>query len=149
MPRSYISLYYHLVFGTKYREPLIDESIESTLFAVIGSIIRKNDGKLIAAGGMPDHVHLLVSLSQKRAVMDVLRSVKAKSSRWMHLSAGVPEFRWQDGYGAFTVSRSGVDRVKRYIDHQKEHHRKEGYEEELIRFLERHGMPYVRRELFL
>ena len=147
MPRSYTSLYYHLVFGTKRRYPLIREEDEPMLYGYIGGILRNLEGKLLAGGGTCDHVHLLVSLSQKHALMDVVRTIKANSSRWFHQTIGRPGFRWQNGYGAFSVSKSGVEPVKQYIARQKIHHRVESYELELVRFFEKHGIPYDVRDI--
>ena len=147
MPRSYISLNYHLVFGTKRRFPMIREEVESDLYSYIGGTLRHLEGKLLAAGGTPDHIHLLVSLSQKHALMDVVRIIKANSSRWLHGSVGQLGFRWQNGYGAFSVSKSGIEPVTRYIARQKIHHQTESFEEELIRFFEKYGIPYDIRDL--
>jgi putative transposase len=86
------------------------------LFEYVGGTLRSMNGILLAAGGMPDHVHLLVGMSQEQAVADVLREIKAGSSKWIHDTfRQLRQFAWQAGYGAFTVSHSGEDEVKAYI----------------------------------
>ena len=84
MPSSYLSLHYHLVFSTKHREPTIADAVAPRLYDYLGGIIRKSGRQLLVAGGMPDHVHLLVRLGATRAVADVLRDLKAGSSGWVH-----------------------------------------------------------------
>ena len=149
MPQSFISLPVHMVFSTKNRQPLISDELRTRLVEYMGGTFRAHDCALLAAGGMPDHVHLLVSLSKQTAVSDILREVKASSSKWMHDT--FPEqagFAWQSGYGAFGVSHSNLPAVKRYIAHQAEHHRRQSFQEEFIAFLKRHEIPYDERYLW-
>jgi putative transposase len=146
MPSSHLSLHYHLIFSTKHREPLIAPALAVRLYDDIGGIVRGAEGVLLAAGGMPDHVHLLVGLGATRALADVLRDVKAGSSKWIHDT--FPEssgFRWQTGYGAFVVSHSLLDVVREYIRNQEEHHRSRTFQEEYILFLRRHRIDYDER----
>ena len=149
MPASFTSLHYHIIFGTKERRSLLTSAVQARLYDYIGGIIAQEGGQLLAAGGMPDHVHLLAILPPTRAVSDVMRVVKTNSSKWLHET--FPEMRafgWQDGYGAFAVSRSAVEEVKRYIAIQEEHHRKLTFEEEFVAFLKRHGIEYDERYLW-
>lgn len=95
-----------------------------------------------AIGGVADHVHLLIGLRATACLADVVRDVKAVSSRWVHESKGVSAFAWQEGYGAFTVSPSQREAVREYIAKQDEHHRKRSFQEEYIEFLERSGVEY-------
>jgi REP element-mobilizing transposase RayT len=98
---------------------------------------------------MPDHVHLLVSVSKERALSDLLRTLKANSSRWIHET--YPDrrgFAWQAGYGAFSVSNSGLDPVRGYIASQAEHHRRHTFQEEFVLFLQRHGIAFDERYLW-
>jgi REP element-mobilizing transposase RayT len=146
MPQSYVSLHCHLVFSTKNREPLIRTDWAPRLYQYIGGIVRGQGGCLIAAGGMADHVHLLASLGKTNAVADLVRDVKSNSSRWVHETlANLRGFAWQTGYGAFAVSYSKIDEVKRYIAGQEEHHRVRSFKEEFVAFLERHGIEYDER----
>jgi REP element-mobilizing transposase RayT len=104
---------------------------------------------LVAAGRMPDHVHLLVSLCRQISIADTLRIVKSSSSRWVHETfPPLSGFTWQAGYGAFAVSYSHLDRVKEYLSRQAEHHRRISFQEEFIAFLQRHGIEYDERYLW-
>ena len=149
MPSSYTCLRYHLIWSTKHRQPLISEDIRDRLFQYIGGIIRDDGGKLLAAGGMPDHVHLLADIGKHQSVVDAVRDIKANSSGWIHKT--FPQFQsfaWQTGYGAFTVSYSSVEAVKNYIANQAEHHRQRTFQEEFVEFLQRHGIEYDDRYLW-
>lgn len=115
----------------------------------LGGITRDLPGRLLAAGGMPDHVHLLVGLHPSIAVADALRQIKTGSSKWIHETlADQRGFGWQDGYGAFAVSLSQMDAVRQYIARQEDHHRRQTFEAEFIEFLERHGISYDPRYLW-
>jgi REP element-mobilizing transposase RayT len=138
---------YHLVFSTKNREPLIDDAWRPELHAYIGGSVRNRKGELLAAGGIPDHIHLLTRVPADRTVSDFVRDVKALSSGWRH-DLGDAGFGWQNGYGAFTVSASMVDSVTGYIARQPEHHRTQTFREEFVEFLRRHGVEYDDRYLW-
>ena len=149
MPQSFSCCYYHLIFSTKGRAPLILKEIQSRLFDYIGGILRSKGCALIAAGGMPDHVHLLVSLDRKTSVSEAMRLVKTNSSRWLHETFPVLSgFAWQVGYGAFSVSASNLESVEAYLAKQAEHHRKTTFQEEFVAFLERHKLTYDERYLW-
>ncbi|MCU0963238.1 MAG: IS200/IS605 family transposase [Pirellulaceae bacterium] len=149
MPQSYVSLPVHMVFSTKHRQPLITDDIRTRLFEYLGGTFRAHGCALLAAGGMPDHVHLLVSLSKQTAVSDILREVKASSSKWIHDTfPGQSGFAWQSGYGAFAVSHSNLPAVRRYIANQAEHHRQRSFQEEFIALLQRHEISYDERYLW-
>ena len=149
MPQSFTSLHVHLAFSTKDRAPLIGTGLAPRLYSYIGGILRAEGAALVAAGGMPDHVHLLVSMSKQMSVSDTLRLVKANSSKWMHET--FPEqrdFAWQAGYGAFAVSFSQIDTIKRYLANQAEHHRTRSFQEEFIALLERHHIEFDQRYIW-
>ncbi len=149
MPQSFTSLHHHLVFSTKNRESLITDEVQPRLYEYIGGILRAHGCALLAAGGMPDHVHLLVSLDKQLSIAETLRIVKANSSFWVHENFPVLlAFAWQAGYGAFAVSYSNLDRVKGYIGRQAEHHRRVSFQEEFLAFLKRHGIEYDERYLW-
>jgi len=140
---SYINLNYHLVFSTKQRQPFITNEMMSRLAPYIGGIIRQMDGQLIIANGPEDHLHIAAILNQKRALMDVLQDIKGGSSEWIHETfPEMREFTWQEGYAAFSVSHSVMPKVVEYIRGQAEHHKKMTFQEELIEFLNRHGVKY-------
>jgi REP element-mobilizing transposase RayT len=138
MPQSYTCLHYHLIFSTKHRAPLITPDLQPRTYDYLGGLVRAEDGVLLAAGGVADHVHLLARLGQSRPLADVMRVVKTNSSRWAHGLAPVADFAWQTGYAAFTVSRSHLGAVERSIRGQEEHHRRVSFQDELRAFLRRH-----------
>ena len=149
MPQSFACLHYHLIFSTKGRVPLLLGDLPDRLYAYVGGILRNENGSLLAAGGMPDHVHLLVSLSRESSVSDVLRQVKSSSSRWIHETIpGLRGFAWQAGYAAFAVSYSHVGTVKQYIGTQADHHRTVTFQEEYLEFLRRHDLEFEERHLW-
>ena len=144
MARSYILNYLHCVFSTKQRTQLIRDP--ESLWAYIRGIARNREFDLLAIGGTENHVHVLLALPGSRNLSDVMRDIKANSSRHMR-ELGV-RFARQDGYAAVSVSPSQIHVVKRYIAIQKEHHRKRGFEEELVMLLERAGVRFDRSEVF-
>ena len=147
MPGSYTALHYHLVWSTKERRPQITADISERLYAFIGGIIRDEKGTLLAVGGTPDHIHLLVRWRPDGSLSNLLRDIKTRSSRWAHEAIERSEFRWQDGYSGFTVSRSALDDVRSYIERQEEHHRHRSFEEEL-RALRAHGVEFDEKYVF-
>lgn len=149
MPRSYTNLIYHVVFSTKDRRPLIISEREERLYEYIGGIIRGLGGILLAINGIEDHVHLLVKLRPDIAVSDILRDLKANSSGWMHrVFPDTDDFSWQNGYGAFTVSQSQIEKVKAYIARQKVHHKKESFEREFVSMLQKNGIEVEMKYLW-
>ena len=124
MPHTYTSLLVHIIFSTKDRRPYLDAELRPRLFPYMGGILRELGGTPILVNGPDDHVHALTALPPTRSLSDVMRVLKTNSSRWVHEQwPARRDFAWQSGYGAFTVSRSNVDEVERYIAGQEEHHR--------------------------
>ena len=148
MSSTYLSLHYHLIFSTKERRRFIADPWRDRLHAYLGGTVRTLGGVPEAVGGTVYHVHMLVGLRATHCLADVLREVKRSSSQWVHESLGIAEFSWQEGYGAFTVSASGLSAVKRYIQRQEEHHRKKTFQEEYVEFLRRSGVEYDERYLW-
>jgi REP element-mobilizing transposase RayT len=149
MPQSFACLHHHLIFSTRQREPTLDAELLPRLFQYIGGVLRGEGCVLVAAGGMPDHVHLLASLSREISVAEALRRIKANSSKWIHETE--PQrtgFAWQAGYGAFAVSYSHLEQVKAYLARQAEHHRTMTFQEEFRAFLERHQIAFDERYLW-
>ena len=147
MAQTYTKLVYHIVFSTKNREPMIDPEWRDELHAYIGGIIRNRKGDLLRAGGIPDHMHLLVRLAASRSVSDVVRDVKCNSSLWLH-DRGFEAFDWQNGYGAFTLGFESIPIVAHYIDHQIEHHRSESFQIEFLDMLVQNGVEYDEKYLW-
>jgi REP element-mobilizing transposase RayT len=146
MSDSYTNLVYHIVFSTKDRRPLITPEYEVRLYDYLGGTIRKLGGISLELNGTEDHVHVLAKLRPDCALSDVLRDLKANATGWMHdVFPTLKNFSWQRGYGAFTVSQSHVEAVRRYIAQQKEHHRKISFRDEFIQFLRENGIEYDER----
>ena len=145
MSSTHLSLHYHLVFGTKNHEPFITPDWRGRLHAFMGGMVRAQDGVPEIVGGVADHVHLLVGLRATHALADFLRELKAGSSAWVHREIGIKGFEWQEGYGAFTVSASQRETVRRYIQRQEEHHRKRTFHEEYLEMLRRSGVDFDER----
>ena len=149
MSGTHTNLLYHLVFSTKQRMPMISDELAAELHPYLGGIVRGEHGEPLAIGGVSDHVHLLVKLKPTVAVSDFLRQLKANSSRWINEEKWkIHKFGWQDGYGAFTVSRSQVERVTEYIRSQKEHHAMQNFQTEYLDLLVKHEVEYDERYLW-
>ncbi len=148
MPNTYTNLLFHIVYSTKYRKPLIQPSWQDELYGYMGGIIRAEKGVLLVAGGIEDHVHLLAKLPPTIAVSDMLRLIKANSSKWANERSDVSYFEWQAGYGAFSVSESNVPSVRKYIDSQDAHHRKQSFRDEYLALLRRHNIEFEERYVF-
>jgi len=147
MPSTYLSLHYHLVFGTKDRAPLIEASWRNRLHEYLGGTVEGLKGFPEGVGGMADHVHLLVGLKATHCLADFMRELKKASSAWVHEEIGMQRFAWQEGYGAFTVSASARTAVQSYIANQEEHHHKKTFREELVEMLKKAGVEYDPRYL--
>lgn len=146
---AYTNLRVHLIFSTKTRKRLIAEELQHDLYAYIGGILRRRKHVLLAAGGVEDHIHLLVGMHQSQSIADCVRDVKSNSSAWVHENfSKLKTFQWQTKYGAFSVSESSVGAVKAYIAKQKEHHTKLSYQDEFLAMLRRHGIEYDERYVF-
>jgi len=146
---SYVSSHYHCVFSTKDRRPLISNELRERLWPFLGGIARQNQMKAIEVGGMPDHVHILLSLPSTLSIAKALQLIKGGSSKWVHET--FPEHRlfgWQVKYGAFGVSVSQLDRIIQYIKDQEKHHRKMTFQEEFLALLKKHRIEYDERYLW-
>ena len=148
MPSTHLSLHYHIVCSTKERRPFIVPAWRERLHAYLGGIVRNLGGVAEAVGGVDDHVHLLIGLRATHCLADVVGSVKAVSSRWVHDEIGDGLFSWQEGYGGFTVSPPQCVHVRGYIERQEEHHRKQTYQDEYLEFLRLGGVEYDERYLW-
>lgn len=142
MPSTWSQVLLHIIFSTKDRKPLIDAEGADDLYGFIGGIVRDEGGTLLAIGGMSDHVHMLVRWGTDKAIGELVRDVKTRSSRWMRQSRGVKPFAWQVGYGVFSVSQSQAGVVKAYIKNQPKHHAKRSFREELVAMLKAHGVEF-------
>jgi len=149
MAGTYSQILLHVVFSTKLRQPSIAPDLADRLYSYMGGIVRAKKGILYDIGGTDDHVHMYLRWRPDESVSDLLRTVKARSSKWVHDSfPALGAFAWQEGYSAFSVSKSQEQVVKNYIAGQAEHHKKEGFQSELLRLLRAHGIEFDERYVF-
>jgi putative transposase len=149
MPGTYSQILLHIVFSTKHRQPWIAADIAERLHAHMGGIVRAEKGVLYDIGGIEDHVHVYLRWRPDGSVSDLMRTVKARSSKWVHETFPLlSEFAWQEGYSVFTVSKSQEEAVKRYIAGQAEHHKTRDFKAELLALLRGHGIEFDERYVF-
>jgi putative transposase len=141
MARSYVLNFVHCVFSTKGRTQLIRDP--EPLWAYMRGIARNRGFEILAIGGTNNHVHVLISVPANKHIVDVIRDLKANSSRFMKSS--VPGLSWQDGYAAISVSPSQIATVRHYIANQMEHHRERTFDQEFLTLLDKVGVQYDRR----
>ena len=148
MSHTFASLLIHAVFSTKEREKALTPDLRAKVHSYIGGIARENRMKALAIGGTNDHVHVLLSIPTTVAVADAMKAIKAGSSGW--ISRTFPKqrhFSWQEGYGVFSIGVSQVNETVAYIARQEEHHRAKTFKEEIVAFLERHGIEFVDKDV--
>ena len=133
----------HCVFSTKDRRGLITPELKDRLWPYLGGIAREHKMKMLAVGGVEDHLHILLSIPSTLSIAKAIQLLKGNSSKWVHET--FPDhrlFAWQEGYGAFSVGISGVEETIAYIRNQEEHHHSHSFTDELIAFLDKHGIEY-------
>lgn len=149
MANTYTSLYYHIVFSTKLRERWLTDDVAERIWAYMGGIARENKMTALQVGGIEDHVHILLGAPPSIALSKAAQLIKGGSSKWIHDTfPKLRGFAWQDGFGAFTVSKSTVPEVIKYVQDQREHHRTRTFQEEFLMLLQRHGIEYDERYLW-
>lgn len=149
MANTYTALYYHIVFSTKHRYPWLTLEFEQRIWSYIGGIAREHKLWTLQVGGIDDHVHVLLGTPPTMPVSKAAQLIKGGSSKWIHDTfPQLHTFAWQDGYGAFTVSKSSLAAVTTYIQRQREHHRVITFQAELLAFLKQHEVVYDERYLW-
>ena len=149
MPQSLVNNVHHTVFSTKDRMKMVGDEWSQELYRYIGGSLNRIGCRLICAGGISDHVHLLSSIDKKMGVSDFVMKVKSSSSSWIHKNIpGRTKFARQRGYASFSVSESRIEGVTKYIQNQREHHQHRGFQEELKSLLEKHNLKYDERYLW-
>ena len=140
---AYTELIYHIVFSTQGRVPWLKVEQLTECCRYVGGIVRDLKGTLLDANGAEDHLHLVAHVPPTISISDFLRETKAGSSKWIHRTyPAIGDFAWQESHAAFTVSKSALPDVLKYVRNQQEHHRKMSFQEELIALLQRHGVEY-------
>ncbi|MFN1217909.1 IS200/IS605 family transposase [Chryseobacterium kwangjuense] len=143
MPQSLVKNYIHIVFSTKHRENFINEHIEKELFSYIATLCKDLESTALQIGGTDDHIHIFCLLSRKIALMKLVQEIKAHSSKWIKTKGPEYEnFFWQNGYGAFSVSKKEISQVIHYIRNQRFHHQKQNFKDELIEMLTKQDIEY-------
>ncbi len=149
MANTYTALFYHFVFSTKNRVAALRPDIEERVWSYIGGIARNHKMTAIQVGGIEDHIHALVLAPPTIAPFEIAKSLKGESSKWIHETfPDLRAFAWQDGYGAFTVSKPNVPSVVSYIQNQRTHHQTQTFQEEYLEFLKKAGVEYDERYLW-
>jgi REP element-mobilizing transposase RayT len=149
MANTYHQVYLQTVFAVKYREAVIDKSWKPKLSGVIGNLINESGCKTIIVNGVEDHVHCFLGLKPVVSISELMKTVKAKSSKYVNdNNLTKNRFEWQEGYGVFSYSHSHIDKVYKYIANQEEHHRKQTFREEYLEFLDNFKVPYEGRYIF-
>ncbi len=149
MPNTYTQIHLQFVFAVKYRKGLIHSSFKEELYQYISGIIKAHNHKLLAINGMPDHLHILVGMRPSQSVSDLMQDIKANSSKWINEKTFLKvKFEWQEGYGAFSYSKSHVQNVIKYIQNQEKRHQVKTFNEEYLDFLNAFEIDYDERYVF-
>lgn len=148
MANTFSQIYLHFIFSTKNRQPLIGRDIEERVWAYIGGIARTHKFTAKQVGGLENHIHVLTSSPTTLAPSEMAKYLKGDSSFWIRREfPHLKDFAWQDGYGVFSVSKSGLPEVIDYIKNQRVKHEGRTFEEEYKALLERHGVDYDEKYL--
>jgi len=149
MANTYTQIYIQIIFAVRGRENLIPPIHREELHKIINGIVSNRGQKLFAVFAMPDHVHLLVSISPNILISDLVRDIKAGSSKLINDKNWIMgQFNWQEGYGAFSYSKSSVDQVVKYILNQEYHHQNKSFREEYLEFLRKFEVDYDEKYVF-
>ena len=149
MAGTFSQIYIQIVFAVKGRNSLISEILEEELYRYITGIVSNKGQKMLAINGMPDHIHFLIGMKPNCCLSDLVREIKKSTNDWVNgkVSSKI-KFQWQDGYGAFSYSQSGLNNVIAYIQNQKEHHQKRSFQEEYKEFLRNFQIDFKDEYLF-
>lgn len=149
MANTYTQIHIQFVFVVKYRKGLIQASFKEELYQYISGIIKAHNHKLLAINGMPDHVHVFIGMRPSQSISDLMQDIKGSSSKWINEKKFLPiKFEWQSGYGAFSYSKSHVERVIKYVQNQENHHKRQAFREEYIQFLNAFEIDYDENYIF-
>lgn len=149
MSDTYSQIYIQIVFAVKFRKSMIHHSWEDELYKYITGIIQNKGQKLITINGMLDHIHILIGMKPSCNLSDLVREVKKSSNNYINeMKFTQTNFKWQEGFGAFSYSQSHVDNVVKYINNQKQHHSKQTFKDEYLDFLDKFAVEYNEKYLF-
>ncbi|MDR1680022.1 MAG: IS200/IS605 family transposase [Prevotellaceae bacterium] len=149
MSNTYTQIHIHSVFAVQNRLALIKPVWQDRLYQYIIAIIQSYGHKVLSIGGMSDHVHVLFGFRPTQSLSELMQHVKRNSSEWINKEKlALDKFSWQEGYGAFSYSKSQISQVARYIENQEEHHKKKTFVEEYRKILIDFGLEYDERYIF-
>jgi putative transposase len=149
MANTYTQIHIHAVFTVQKRDSLIQIYWEDDLYKYIAGIIQNNKHKLLAINGMPDHMHILIGLRPNQSLSELMKDIKASSSKWINENRFVKgKFSWQEGYGAFSYSKTDLPNIISYIQNQKEHHTRKSFSVEYLELLKEFEVEYDERYIF-
>ena len=149
MANTYTQIHIQAIFSVLNRECLILPYWKAELYKYITGIIQKNNHKLLAINGMPDHIHIMLGLRPSQSISDLLQDIKGSSSKWINEKHFVPgKFSWQSGFGAFSYGRKDIQKILQYINEQKFHHKKRSFINEYMDILNEFGIKYDDRYIF-
>jgi putative transposase len=149
MANTFTQIHLQIVFAVQNRISLIQPSWKDELYKYMTGIVKENDHKLIIINGMPDHIHMLIGMRPSQSLSGLMQDVKGDSSKWINSKKFVKgQFQWQEGYGAFSYSKSHLPAVTNYIKNQETHHKKKSFIEEYKEFLDKFEVPYDERYIF-
>jgi len=149
MANTYTQIYIQVVFAVKNRACLIQNKWKDELYKYITGIIQKNEHKLLQINGVQDHIHILIGLNPNQSISELLKYIKQDSSKWIKQKGFLKtRFSWQSGYGAFSYSKAQLPNVISYIQKQEEHHKKETFSEEYMKFLNEYKISFKKEYLF-
>lgn len=149
MANTYTQIHIHFVFAVKFRDGIINSQWKNTLYKYITGTIHNNNHKLLAINGTSDHIHILIGLRPSQSISDLMKDVKQSSSKWINENKLVNgHFEWQEGYGAFSHSKSQINKVIDYIVNQESHHKKLTFKEEYLDFLKKFEVDYDDKFIF-
>ncbi len=149
MANTYTQIHIHFVFAVKFRKGIIQSHWKDSLYKYITGIIHNNNHKVLIINGMPDHIHILVGLRPSQSMSDLMKDVKQSSSLWINENKlSNCHFAWQEGFGAFSYSKSQLSNVIRYIENQDEHHKAKSFKEEYLKILEQFEVEFDEKFVF-
>ncbi|MBP6551159.1 MAG: IS200/IS605 family transposase [Flavobacterium sp.] len=149
MANTYTQIHIQFVFSVKYRDGLIQSSFKAELYKYISGILKPHNHKLLAINGMPDHIHIFIGMRPTQSISDLMQDIKGNSSKWINEKKFLKvKFEWQEGFGAFSYSKSHVNKVIDYIKNQEVHHKKETFRDEYLKFLKAFEIDYDERYIF-
>lgn len=149
MPNTYTQLHIQFVFAVKYRAALIHPDWKERLHQYITGIIQQNEHKLLQINSMPDHIHIFIGMRPNQSISSLIQNIKSESTKWIKENDFCKSsFAWQEGYGAFSYSKSHVPNVIQYIQNQEQHHQKKTFLEEYVEFLKAFEIDYDEKYIF-